>query len=171
MRSGAPSPIVKGMNHLFILSWEMSYLLYIYYSRIAFSLSDTNTNVSESRKTLTANSYKKIPFSSHTDSRERSTTHPLWPIPIVISKCLWKSIFCNVTDVLGSNHLFSSVCSHSFIHFSKASSFSSDVRQWTCIVRFSAVFYIIAYLIIMRCCVVDEKHTPLRRQLILTSYI
>jgi hypothetical protein len=43
-------------------------------------------------------------------------------------------------EVLGSNHLFFSVASHELRFFSSASSFSSGVRQATCMVRFSNMF-------------------------------
>jgi len=68
-------------------------------------------------------------------------THLLCAMPMVRLRYRWNSICCKVMFVLGSNHRFSSVDSHSFIAVSNASSFSKGVRHATCIVKFSKVFY------------------------------
>lgn len=59
---------------------------------------------------------------------------------MVISKYRWFSIFEYESEVLGSNHLFSSVDNHSFRCVSSMSSFARGVRQATCMVRFSNIF-------------------------------
>lgn len=100
-------------------------------------------------------------------AREKDkATYPLWGIPMVISKHLWKSMCWSTTLVGGLYQRFSSDRSHSFIFFSSCSNLERGVRQSTCRVKPSNCLYG-QDLVSSSNDVANIQHTPLRLTFVL----